>query len=139
MVEGCKLGRSEVISAPYPTRSWKSRRRESIPYALETDWPVGAGGFEPPHLMRTHQDSPPRGRDSNLRISEFQFTETLNRGQDSNLRISMRKLVGSAALILMHRFGSCRPNRPGRVSNAYGIGSRANDRIASAAIRHSAA
>jgi len=29
MVEGCKLGRSEVISAPYPTRSWKSRRRES--------------------------------------------------------------------------------------------------------------
>jgi hypothetical protein len=36
------------------------------------------------------------------------FTETLSRGQDSNLRISMWKLVGSTALILMHRFESCR-------------------------------
>jgi hypothetical protein len=80
--------------------------RDAIPYALETDWPLGAEGFEPLHLMRTHQDSPPRGRDSNLCISEFEFTETLSRGQDSNLRISMRKLVGSAALILVHRFES---------------------------------
>jgi hypothetical protein len=24
--------------------------RDLIPYALETDWPVGAGGFEPLHF-----------------------------------------------------------------------------------------
>src|SRR5262249_14606397 len=29
--------------------SWHFER-EPIPYALETDWPVGAGGFEPLHL-----------------------------------------------------------------------------------------
>jgi hypothetical protein len=27
-----------------------ARVREPIPYALETDWPVGAAGFEPLHL-----------------------------------------------------------------------------------------
>jgi hypothetical protein len=27
--------------------------RDPIPYALETDWPVEAAGFEPLHLMRT--------------------------------------------------------------------------------------
>jgi hypothetical protein len=26
-----------------------SDSRDPIPYALETDWPVGAGGFEPVH------------------------------------------------------------------------------------------
>ena len=72
--------------------------RDPISYALESDSPLGAAGFEPLHLMRTHQDSPPSGRDSNLCISQFEFTETLSL-QDSNLRISMRKLVGSAALI----------------------------------------
>src|SRR6476469_1174145 len=29
--------------------SWHFER-DPIPYALETDWPVGAGGFEPLHL-----------------------------------------------------------------------------------------
>ncbi len=34
--------------------------RDPIPYALETDWPVGAGGFEPLHLrIGMHEDSPP--------------------------------------------------------------------------------
>ena len=32
--------------------------RDPIPYALETDWPVGAGGFEPLHLrIRIREDS----------------------------------------------------------------------------------
>ncbi len=44
--------------------------RDPIPYALETDWPVGAAGFEPLHI-------------------ESEFAKTLNPGgQDSNLRIS---------------------------------------------------
>ena len=29
--------------------SWHFER-DPIPYALETDWPVGAAGFEPLHL-----------------------------------------------------------------------------------------
>ena len=29
--------------------SWHFER-DSIPYALETDWPVGAAGFEPLHI-----------------------------------------------------------------------------------------
>ena len=43
---------------------------DPIPYALETDWPVGAAGFEPLHIrIGICQDSQPGGRDSNLRIS----------------------------------------------------------------------
>ena len=52
-----------------------SRRfeRAPIPYALETDCPLGAAGFEPLHLMRDlRQDSPPRGQDSKLCISKFE-------------------------------------------------------------------
>ena len=33
--------------------------RDPIPYALETDWPVGAAGFEPLHLeIRTAELDP---------------------------------------------------------------------------------
>ncbi len=49
-------------SLPYPS--------DATPYALETDWPVGAAGFEPLHFrIGIGQDSQPWGRDSNLRIS----------------------------------------------------------------------
>jgi hypothetical protein len=39
-----------------------------IPYALQTDWPVGAAGFEHLHIRIVFQDSQPGGQDSNLRI-----------------------------------------------------------------------
>jgi hypothetical protein len=46
-------------------------KRDPIPYALETDWPVGAAGFEPLHSrIGICQDSQPRRRDSNLCIWE---------------------------------------------------------------------
>ncbi len=36
--------------SPLPSKNrWE---RDPIPYALETDWPVGAGGFEPSHQER---------------------------------------------------------------------------------------
>ena len=36
--------------------------RDPIPYALETDWPVGAAGFEPLHIrIGICQDSQPGG------------------------------------------------------------------------------
>ena len=45
-------------------------RRRRIQYALETDWLVGAAGFEPLHIrIGICQDSQPGGRESNLRIS----------------------------------------------------------------------
>src|SRR4030088_2732991 len=45
--------------------------RYPIPYALETDWPVGAGGFKPLHFrIGIRQDSQPGRRDSNLCISK---------------------------------------------------------------------
>ncbi len=47
--------------------SWHFER-DSIPYALETDWPVGAAGFEPLHIrIGICQDSQPGVRDSNTR------------------------------------------------------------------------
>ena len=38
--------------SPYERNAAISRHfeRDPIPYALETDWPVGAGGFEPLHI-----------------------------------------------------------------------------------------
>ena len=46
-------------------------KRDPIPYALETDWPVGAAGFEPLHSgIEIRQDSQPGRQDSNLCISE---------------------------------------------------------------------
>ena len=37
-------------------------KRDPIQYALETDWPVGAGGFEPLHFrIGIRQDSQPGG------------------------------------------------------------------------------
>jgi len=48
--------------------------------AKRSYWLAGAAGFEPLHLTRTRQESPPMRRDSNLCISEFEFTETLNPG-----------------------------------------------------------
>jgi hypothetical protein len=42
--------------SPLPSKNrWE---RDPIPYALETDWPVGAAGFEPPHSgIEIRQDS----------------------------------------------------------------------------------
>ena len=50
--------------------SWHFER-DPIPYALETDWPAGAAGFEPLHLgLQLAQDSRPGREDSNLCILE---------------------------------------------------------------------
>jgi hypothetical protein len=102
--------------------SWHFER-DPIPYALETDWPVGAAGFEPLHRMR-------RREDSNLCISESEFAKTLSLGrQDSNLRMSIeicraaphsrRKsqamIDSSGSDSEMQRFESSRPNRPVRL------------------------
>ena len=49
--------------------------RDPIPYALETDWPVEAGGFEPLHLR-------------------IEFAKTLRSGREhSNVRISIEVVV----------------------------------------------
>jgi hypothetical protein len=50
-----ELGSLNPTLAPPPYQSHRSAsarqlERDPIPYALETDWPVGAAGFEPPHL-----------------------------------------------------------------------------------------
>ncbi len=38
----------------------RAAERDPMPYALETDWPVGAGGFEPLHLrIEFAKDSQP--------------------------------------------------------------------------------
>jgi len=80
------------------------------------DGPVEAAGFELVHLMQTRQDSTPRGRVSNLCISEFELTETLSPGCRTRTCASRcGSWSGSAALILMHRFESCRPSQPVRL------------------------
>ncbi len=90
---------------------------DSIQYALETDWPVGAAGFEPLHSgIGIRQDSQPGRRDSNLRISKSSKTADLD-----------RQLVASrcSVAVLHHsRCGSSTPAAPTgqSVSNAYGIG-----------------
>ena len=42
------VSRPQTVSGPEPP-VWHFER-DPIPYALETDWPVGAAGFEPLHL-----------------------------------------------------------------------------------------
>jgi hypothetical protein len=75
---GCPLGpidqeRRElrwIFSNNCGSRDTRISNRRPIPYALDTDWPVGAAGFEPLHIrIGICQDSQPGGRDSNLRIS----------------------------------------------------------------------
>ncbi len=70
-----------------------------VPYALETDWPVGAAGFEPLHLhferdpipYALETDWPLGAQDSNLRILESVFGQTLSpEARTSNFRISNR-------------------------------------------------
>jgi hypothetical protein len=57
--------------APAPAQVSRHFERDPIPYALETDWPVGAAGFEPLHLgLQLAQDSQPGREDSNLCILE---------------------------------------------------------------------
>ncbi len=53
--------KSRAGSIP-PCISWHFER-DPIPYALETDWPVGAAGFEPLHIrIGICQDSQPGGQ-----------------------------------------------------------------------------
>ena len=55
--------------APAPAQVSRHFERDPIPYALETDWPVGAAGFEPLHLgLQLAQDSQPGREDSNVCI-----------------------------------------------------------------------
>ena len=65
---GLTLAAQQPPVSPLPSKNrWE---RDPIPYALETDWPVGAAGFEPLHSgIEIRQDSQPGGQDSNLRIS----------------------------------------------------------------------
>ncbi len=52
--------------------NWVHDPRDPIPYALETDWPVGAAGFEPLHIrIGIGQDSQPWGRESERNQSDL--------------------------------------------------------------------
>ncbi len=85
--------------------------RDPIPYALETDWPVGAAGFEPLHIgIGISPDSQPGGQDSNLRIS--------NRAAllpDRRLHPVGGELKFSRSDFEMQRFESRRPRQPVRL------------------------
>jgi len=76
-------------------------------YALETDWPVGAGGFEPLHLrIRIREDSQPGAagfEPLHLRIEIYHDSQP--GGQDSNLRISNC----SAEAALFNKVSGVRP------------------------------
>ena len=66
---GASIARPSPVSrsrrpGPYERNAAISRHfeRDPIPYALETDWPVGAAGFEPLHLgLQLAQELPARG------------------------------------------------------------------------------
>ena len=82
---------------------------DSIQYALETDWPVGAAGFEPLHLeIRSAELHPaPTG---------FRRRSGAPLIRDAQVRVpppGLRVLANSDSN--MQRFESCRPNRPVRL------------------------
>ena len=56
------LGRwSDTAKPPVSPLPSKNRwERDPIPYALETDWPVGVAGFEPLHLEIRSAEVHPR-------------------------------------------------------------------------------
>jgi hypothetical protein len=92
------IGREESFEAPgWMRRGAKRARprisdsRDPIPYALETDWPLEAAGFETLHLESELAKTLSLGReDSNLCISESEFAKTLSPGrQDSSISIEV--------------------------------------------------
>ena len=69
--------------------------RDPIPYALETDWPVEAAGFEPLHLrIGIHQDSQPGGQDSNLRISNCRCADRTLKNELSGVQSTVQFSFG---------------------------------------------
>ncbi len=90
--------------------SWHFER-DPIPYALDTDWPVGAAGFEP-----VHQESCPIGPIAIVRRDEWQQIVRRTRRRVHDLRSPQDTTAVKPAgrRFLMHRFEIRRPNRPVR-------------------------
>ena len=84
-------------TSPYVRNATISRHfeRDPIPYALETDWPVEAAGFEPLHLrIGIHQDSQPGGQDSNLRISNCRCADRTLKNELSGVQSTVQFSFG---------------------------------------------
>ena len=84
--------------------------RDPIPYALETDWPVGAAGFEPPHSgIEIRQDSSLGLRDSNLCILKLDLLNFISPQRDVGVDRAPERFVRSAARFEMRKFESWPP------------------------------
>jgi hypothetical protein len=88
--------------------SWHFER-DPIPYALETDWPVGAAGFEPLHLEIRSAELHPASTGSRRRSGAPLIRDAQVRVPPPGLRV----LANSDSN--MQRFESYRPNRPVRL------------------------
>jgi hypothetical protein len=110
---------------PYVRNAGISRHleRDPIPYALETDCPRGAAGFETPHLQIRSAEFCGSGRSPDVR----NFLRSAARAlaiRDAQVRV----LLPGADSLGQIRI-RCRGSNPAAptgqsVSNAYGIGSR---------------
>ncbi len=104
--------------------------RDPIPYALETDWPVGAAGFEPLHsgieIRQGFETLHLEIRSAELHPASTGFRRRSGAPliRDAQVRVpppGLRVLANSDSN--MQRCESRRPTGQS-VSNAYGIGSR---------------
>ena len=87
------------------TISWHFER-DPIPYALETDWLVGAAGFEPLHLEIRSAELHPASKGFRRRSGAPLIRDAQVRVPPPGLRV----LANSDSN--MQRFESRRPNRP---------------------------
>jgi hypothetical protein len=98
--------------SPYERNAAISRHfeRDPISYALETDWPVGAAGFEPPHSgIEIRQDSSLGLRDSNLCILKLDLLNFISPQRDVGVDRAPERFVRSAARFEMRKFESWPP------------------------------
>jgi hypothetical protein len=101
--------------ADFPSSTRSARAQQSAMHALETDWPVEAGGFEPLHFgIRS------AAVDHGLRLSSGMRSGTTNFSKFESCPPGLRVFANSDSEI--QRFESSRLTGQS-VSNAYGIGS----------------
>ncbi len=118
---GCGSGSGSALSRCRDSANGGDRRAQTLQLveieqttfifdAFETDWLVGAAGFEPPHSgIEVRQDSSLGLRDSNLCILKLNLLKFISPQWDVGVDRAPERFVRSAARFEMRKFESWPP------------------------------